>query len=79
MPVYFQVSPIDPSSEEGEKPARVTGNIEFQDINFVYPSREDVKVPVTNRIVDTRKFSYLKDKRMFLSGKTKFFMVFDWF
>ena len=33
-------------SEEGEKPAEETvkGSVEFRDVHFVYPSREDVKV-----------------------------------
>jgi ABC-type multidrug transport system fused ATPase/permease subunit len=36
--------PIDVSSEEGEKPADVIGDIEFKDVHFSYPSRPDVKV-----------------------------------
>ena len=35
---------IDVSSEEGEKPSDVNGDIEFRDIHFCYPSRQDVKV-----------------------------------
>ena len=36
--------PIDVSSEEGEEPDDVDGEIEFKDVHFVYPSRPDVKV-----------------------------------
>jgi ABC-type multidrug transport system fused ATPase/permease subunit len=37
-------SPIDPLSEHGQKPGNVTGLIEFQHINFAYPTRENVQV-----------------------------------
>ncbi|KAJ3281509.1 (ABC) transporter, partial [Blyttiomyces sp. JEL0837] len=37
-------SPIDPSSEEGEKPEKVQGVIEFKDIDFHYPQRADVPI-----------------------------------
>lgn len=36
--------PIDVSSMEGEKPTDVSGDIEFKDVHFCYPSREEVKV-----------------------------------
>lgn len=42
--------PIDVSSEEGEKPDDVDGEIEFKDVNFVYPSRADVKVNNRNTV-----------------------------
>jgi ATP-binding cassette subfamily B (MDR/TAP) protein 1 len=37
-------SPIDPETENGEKPAEVIGNIEFRDIKHIYPSRADTTV-----------------------------------
>jgi ABC-type multidrug transport system fused ATPase/permease subunit len=37
-------SPIDPLSEAGEKPEKVSGNIEFKGIGFSYPSRPDVSI-----------------------------------
>ncbi|KAG8443041.1 hypothetical protein GDO86_011745 [Hymenochirus boettgeri] len=36
--------PIDSSSEEGHKPTRLIGNIEFKNIHFAYPCRPDVKI-----------------------------------
>ncbi|XP_062841934.1 ATP-binding cassette, sub-family B (MDR/TAP), member 4 isoform X1 [Trichomycterus rosablanca] len=35
---------IDSFSNEGHKPDMVKGNIEFKDVHFSYPSRQDVKV-----------------------------------
>ncbi|XP_043920640.1 ATP-dependent translocase ABCB1-like [Protopterus annectens] len=35
---------IDSYSEEGEKPNRLEGNVEFRDVKFVYPTRKDVTV-----------------------------------
>nr|QNH67928.1 ATP-binding cassette transporter subfamily B member 1 X2 [Brachionus plicatilis] len=35
---------IDTSSEEGNKPVDVTGNIEFNNVNFNYPSRPDINI-----------------------------------
>nr|AEQ19307.1 p-glycoprotein [Brachionus orientalis]AEQ19309.1 p-glycoprotein [Brachionus orientalis] len=35
---------IDTSSNEGEKPNDVTGNIEFDNVNFNYPSRPDINI-----------------------------------
>ncbi|NXS57451.1 MDR1 protein, partial [Brachypteracias leptosomus] len=35
---------IDSSSEEGYKPDKLTGEIEFRNIHFSYPSRPDVKI-----------------------------------
>ena len=35
---------IDSDSEEGLKPDRLIGNIEFKDVFFNYPSRPDVPV-----------------------------------
>jgi ABC-type multidrug transport system fused ATPase/permease subunit len=39
-----RVSPIDPSSEKGEKPEKVSGNITFKNIDFHYPTRTDVPI-----------------------------------
>ncbi|KAL4646916.1 multidrug resistance protein 1-like isoform X1 [Arapaima gigas] len=35
---------IDTYSEEGEKPPNCTGNIEFRDVHFSYPTRKNVNV-----------------------------------
>ena len=35
---------IDVYSEEGEKPKEVDGNLEFRNVNFIYPSRPEVQV-----------------------------------
>lgn len=37
-------SPIDPESDEGEKPETMIGNIEFRNIKHIYPSRPDTLV-----------------------------------
>jgi len=37
-------SPIDPLDQSGLKPAQVVGNVEFRNIEFVYPSRPDVPI-----------------------------------
>ncbi|KAF2475413.1 leptomycin B resistance protein pmd1 [Lindgomyces ingoldianus] len=37
-------SPIDPETDEGEKPEQYIGNIEFKNIKHVYPSRPDTTV-----------------------------------
>ncbi|KAL2917729.1 hypothetical protein HK105_202602 [Polyrhizophydium stewartii] len=39
-------SPIDPSSPEGAKPESVNGSIEFNGIDFHYPTRPDVPILV---------------------------------
>jgi ATP-binding cassette subfamily B (MDR/TAP) protein 1 len=39
-----RLSPIDPETEEGEKPETFTGNIEFKNIRLIYPSRPDTTV-----------------------------------
>eukprot|EP00079_Xenopus_tropicalis_P036577 XP_017950348.1 PREDICTED: multidrug resistance protein 1 [Xenopus tropicalis] len=36
--------PIDSSSEEGHKPNRLKGDIEFKNIHFAYPCRPDVQI-----------------------------------
>ncbi|XP_071479162.1 ATP-dependent translocase ABCB1-like [Diadema antillarum] len=35
---------IDTRSTKGEKPAEITGNIEFQGVHFTYPTRPDVPI-----------------------------------
>lgn len=37
-------SPINPETEEGEKPEEFVGNIEFKNIKHIYPSRQDATV-----------------------------------
>ena len=39
-----QVSAIDPASEQGECPDTMTGDIEFTDVVFSYPSRPSLQV-----------------------------------
>ncbi|KAM4030758.1 ATP-dependent translocase ABCB1-like isoform 2-T3 [Anomaloglossus baeobatrachus] len=36
--------PIDSSSHEGHKPDKLTGHIEFKNIQFCYPSRPDIQI-----------------------------------
>ena len=55
-----RVSPLDPSSEEGEKPESVEGNIEFRNIKFIYPSRPSALVlPEFNLVVPAGKTTAL--------------------
>jgi ATP-binding cassette subfamily B (MDR/TAP) protein 1 len=37
-------SPIDPEADDGEKPDKFVGDIEFKDIKHIYPSRPDTTV-----------------------------------
>jgi ATP-binding cassette, subfamily B (MDR/TAP), member 1 len=39
-----RVPTIDIYSESGERPKEVAGNLEFRNINFIYPSRPEVQV-----------------------------------
>ncbi|KAJ9647243.1 hypothetical protein H2199_002230 [Coniosporium tulheliwenetii] len=39
-----RVSPLDPYSEDGDKPETVVGNITLRDIKLIYPSRPEVIV-----------------------------------
>ncbi|CAG8518254.1 28123_t:CDS:2, partial [Racocetra persica] len=39
-----RVPPIDIASDTGDKPENVLGHIRFKDINFIYPTRPDVKI-----------------------------------
>ena len=40
----LQKSLINPVTDEGEKPDKFDGSIEFKDITFTYPTRPDIKV-----------------------------------
>ena len=42
--VIDRVPEMDSSSQEGEKPSKLEGNIKFRDVSFNYPSRPDVEV-----------------------------------
>ncbi|XP_065051580.1 ATP-dependent translocase ABCB1-like isoform X2 [Rhopilema esculentum] len=45
--VYYVInkkSEIDPFSEEGQRPDRMLGNVQFSKIHFNYPSRPEVKI-----------------------------------
>ena len=42
--MYQRVSAIDPSNESGKQPEKVTGKIEFKNVEFTYPSRPDMKI-----------------------------------
>ncbi|KAH7082712.1 leptomycin B resistance protein pmd1 [Paraphoma chrysanthemicola] len=39
-----RISPIDPETDEGEKPESLVGNIEFKGIKHIYPSRPETTV-----------------------------------
>lgn len=39
-----RVPTIDPDSEEGEKPDKVVGEIEFRNVKFKYPTRPDITI-----------------------------------
>lgn len=41
---FVQEPKIDSFSESGYKPEKITGNLEFENVFFNYPSRPDVKV-----------------------------------
>ena len=55
----LQYVEIDSSLEEGLKPQKLDGNIEFVDVGFSYPARKEVKVKI---------YSYFFYKRKQLSG-----------
>ena len=40
----LQKSQLDPTSDEGEVPSAIEGNIKFEDVAFRYPARPDVQV-----------------------------------
>lgn len=39
-----RVSPMDPTSEDGEKPEQIEGTVELREIRHIYPSRPEVVV-----------------------------------
>ena len=42
--IIDRVPSIDSSSDSGERPANLVGDIEFKDIEFAYPSRPEAKI-----------------------------------
>ena len=42
--IRLQEPEIDSSSEEGQRPEKVEGNVEFVDVDFAYPARPEVQV-----------------------------------
>lgn len=42
--LFFKQTKIDASSNEGDKPDTVMGRIQFQNVNFAYPTREETTV-----------------------------------
>ena len=44
--VSFQKPDIDSSSEDGVKPTQISGNIDFREVTFRYPTRPDVPVSI---------------------------------
>lgn len=42
----MQNPPIDSSSEEGITGTEKSASISFEDVNFYYPSRPDIQVPI---------------------------------
>jgi len=42
--ISYQQTKIDASNDEGDKPETITGHIEFRNVTFGYPSREEVSV-----------------------------------
>ena len=42
----FQVPEIDGTTDKGEMPASLSGDIDFVGVDFTYPTREDVKVKI---------------------------------
>lgn len=60
----LQVPPIDSESDQGLQPATLKGEIEFQNVKFRYPSREEVQVRL--HINGTTKKPMLNTHRMYL-------------
>jgi ATP-binding cassette subfamily B (MDR/TAP) protein 1 len=50
---------LDSSSLEGERPEKIDGNIEFQDVNFNYSSRPKTKIlnKVTFKVMAGQKIA----------------------
>lgn len=42
--IIDRVSPIDAMDESGQKPTSIKGDIEFKDVHFHYPSRDNIRV-----------------------------------
>ena len=40
----YQKSKIDATSDEGEKPKTILGDIEFENVTFTYPARQESSV-----------------------------------
>ena len=55
--VIDRVPPIDSSSNEGKKPALLEGDIEFRNVKFNYPSRENTKVTSKHQTVFDFEYS----------------------
>jgi len=47
----FQQPHIDASSNKGQRLHNVDGEIELQDVKFIYPTREDVTVSLIKNLV----------------------------
>ena len=47
----FQQPHIDASSNKGQRLHNVDGEIELQDVKFIYPTREDVTVSLSKNLV----------------------------
>ncbi len=45
---FYQKTKIDATSDEGEKPQTITGDIEFDNVIFTYPARQEAPVSVLN-------------------------------
>ncbi len=41
---FYQKTKIDVTSDEGEKPQTITGDIEFDNVIFTYPARQEAPV-----------------------------------
>jgi ABC-type multidrug transport system fused ATPase/permease subunit len=41
---FYQQTKIDATSDDGDKPQTVTGDIEFDNITFTYPARQEAPV-----------------------------------
>jgi len=40
----YQKTKIDATSDDGDKPQSITGDIEFDNITFTYPARQEAPV-----------------------------------
>ena len=56
--IHFpQVPVIDNQSEEGLKPGSLTGEVEFRNVKFRYPAREEVQVNDKAKLKNNTQFS----------------------